>query len=153
MAGARMRIKATGLDSFKQADKAVWEAVKSSMDVIKDDVKEVSRSLTPMRTGKLQSTAFTRRNYKTMESCNFSISYRATNNGFDYAKWTHDADYKLGEGSMRKRPIQGKFARGSLKVGKGYLKQVEDASSEEWTKFIAKNVSSKLKSSIGKNSR
>jgi hypothetical protein len=150
MAGARMRISATGLDAFINADKAVYEAVKSSMDDIRDDVKAVSQSLTPEDTGKLAGSAFTRRTYKSLDSCSFSISYRATNNGFDYAKWTHDADYKLGEGSMRKRPIQGKFARGTLKVGPGYLSQVEEASSDAWTDYIAKNIDSSLKRSVSK---
>jgi len=147
------KIEAKGLRAFSEAEQVVFDAVKEAMDDIKDDVVEVSSSLAPHKTGKLEKSHYTRRSYKNLANCTFSLRYRADNKGFDYASWTHDADYKLGEGSQQKRPAHSRFAKGSLRVGSGYVSQVIDASQEQWDEFVAYTIDRKLKASLKKNSK
>lgn len=147
------KITATGLEAFKNAGQVVFDAVKDAMDDIRDDVVATTESLAPHKTGKLEKSHYARRYYKNLENCYFTISYKGVNKGFDYAKWTHDENYNLGAGSRRKRPRRSRFAKKPLKVGKGYVSQVIDASEDEWTAFIARNIDRKLKQSLKKNGR
>lgn len=143
-----LKIEVTGMDAFNLSDRVVYEAVRDCMDDIKDDVLAVSKSLAPKKTGKLESSARTRKKYVNLESCSFSITFKGNNKGFDYATWTHDKDYKLGVGSMAKQPKKSRFAKGTLRVGKGYMSQVIESSDKEWLRFISQNVDRKLKASI-----
>lgn len=146
-----LKIEATGLDAWKNADQILFDAVKDAMDDIRDDFNMVSESLTPYKTGKLENSRYTRRYYKNKDNVYFTVSYKAINKGFDYATWTHDADYNLGEGSRAKRPARSRFAKGSLRVGKGYMSQVQEASQEAWTEYINHTINRKLKASIGRS--
>ncbi|HID0815700.1 TPA: hypothetical protein ACXNW3_001160 [Clostridium botulinum] len=150
-----LKIEATGLEAWNDAGQVVFNAVKDAMDDIRDDFKDVSASLTPKKTGRLEKSQYVRRYYKNLEKCYFTVSYKANNpkDGFDYAKWTHDADYSLGDISRSKKPARSRFARGSLRVGKGYMSQVPEASSEGWTEFISKNIERKLNYSLKHKSR
>lgn len=148
-------ITATGLDAWKNADQVVFDAVKDCMDDIRDDVNMVTESLTPFKTGTLEAGRYTRRYYKNLDKCYFTISYKANNpkDGFDYATWTHDADYNLGEGSRAKRPARSRFAKGLLTVGKGYMSQVQEKSENAWTEYIRTNVMRKLRASVRNKSK
>lgn len=145
------RITVKGIKSFNGASQAIFDTVKDCMDVIRDDVSTVSRSLTPRKSGQLEESQYVRRYYKNLDKCYFTVSYRRTNKGFDVAKWTHDADYNLGAGSRAKRPVRSKFASGSLRVGQGYLSQVVKSSEDAWTIYINANVAKNLRASIKKN--
>lgn len=151
----KFTIKAKGLDMLKNASKAVFEAVKDAMDDIKDDVVEVSSSLAPHKTGRLEQSHFTRRSYVNLQKCTFSIRYKAENpkDGYDYSGAMHDSSYNLGEGSRAKQPAHSRFARGSLHVGRGYLSQVIEASEEQWDEYIAYTVERKLKQALQRDSK
>lgn len=146
-----LKIEATGLDAWKNAGQVVFDAVKDAMDDIRDDVVNTSESLAPRKTGKLEKSHYARRYYKNLDKCYFTISYKANNKGFDYATWTHDARYNLGAGSRAKRPARSRFAKGSLRVGRGYLSQVVDSSEEAWANYIGTNIKRKLRASLKKN--
>lgn len=148
-----LKIEATGLKAWDNAGQVVFDAVKDAMDDIRDDFVEASESLAPHKTGKLEKSHYARRYYKNLDRCYFTVSYKAVNKGFDYATWTHDEDYNLGVGSRAKRPARSRFAKGTLKVGKGYMSQVKEASEENWTKFINDNIARKLKVSLMKNGK
>lgn len=146
-----LKVEAKGLDAWKDAGQVVFDAVKEAMDDIRDDVSVVTQSLTPRKTGKLEKSQYVRRYYKNLDRCYFTVSFKGVNKGFDYATWTHDARYNLGAGSRAKRPAKSRFARGSLRVGRGYLTQVTDSSEEAWSKYIAEVIDRKLQESIKKN--
>lgn len=148
-----LKIEATGLEAWNNAGQVVFDAVKDCMDDIRDDFIMTTESLAPHKTGKLEKSHYARRYYKNLEKCYFTISYKAVNKGFDYATWTHDEQYNLGEGSRAKRPARSRFARGALRVGTGYMTQVKEASQEGWTEFINQNIDRKLKASVKRKSR
>lgn len=141
-----LKIEAKGLEVWlgTEVEQTVFDAVKDCMDDIRDDFKAVSFSLVPKKTGNLEESQYVRRYYKNLEKVYFTISYKGVHAGFDYASWTHDADYNLGEISRSKRPARSRFAKGSLRVGKGYLSQVKEASEGAWDDFIAENIDRKL---------
>lgn len=147
------KIDVKGLDAWGDAGQVVFDAVKDCMDDIRDDVSEVSESLTPYKTGKLESSQYVRRYYKNLQKCYFTISYKGENKGFDYATWTHDEKYNLGEGSRAKRPARSRFAKGTLTVGTGYVSQIQEASEDNWARFISTNIGKKLKASLKKGSK
>lgn len=147
------RVHATGLEAFKDAGQVVFDAVKEAMDEIRDDVITVTESLAPRKTGKLERSHYVRRYYKNLDKCYFTISYKAINKGFNYATWTHDENYNLGAGSRRKRPARSRFAKGTLRVGTGYVSQVIEASQDAWVEHIAETVNKKLNESLDKNGR
>lgn len=149
--GFKVSIK--GHKAWEKSPDVVYEAVKNCMDDIRDDVIKVSSSLAPHKTGALDSSARARRYYRNLNNCWFSVTFYGDNKGFDYATWTHDETYNLGEGSRRKRPVQGRFAKGALRVGKGYLSQVEQASEKSWKEFIDTNVKKKLRAEVKKKSK
>lgn len=146
-----LKIEATGLDAWKGSEQVVFDAVKDAMDDIRDDVVATSESLAPHKTGKLEKSHYARRYYTNLQKCYFTISYKGVNKGFDYATWTHDANYNLGAGSRAKQPIRSRFAKGTLRVGKGYLTQVQEASQDGWTAFINATIARKLKASLKKH--
>lgn len=148
-----LKIEVTGINAWKDAGQVVFDAVKDAMDDIRDDFVETSESLAPHKTGKLEKSHYARRYYKNLDKCYFTVSYKAVNKDFDYATWTHDEDYNLGAGSRAKRPARSRFAKGTLRVGKGYMSQVKEASEENWTKFINDNIARKLKVSLMKNGK
>lgn len=148
----RFTIKAKGLDAFKNASQAMFDGVKDAMDDVRDDLVTVSSSLAPHKTGTLEKSHYTRRSYKNLQKCTFSIRYKANNpkDGYDYATEMHNGDYNLGKGSQAKQPAHSRFARGSLHVGKGYVSQVVDASQAQWDEYVSYTATRKLKQSLKK---
>jgi len=146
-----INIEATGLGAWIGSEQVVFDAVKACMDDIRDDVAEVSKSLAPHKSGKLESSQYIRRYYTNLDKCYFTISYKAYNKGFDYAKWTHDERYKLGAGSRAKRPIKGRFCKATLRVGTGYMSNIVEGSKDSWDDFINTNIERKLKASLKKH--
>lgn len=151
----RFKISATGLEAFKGSEQVIYDAVKDCMDDIRDDVIATTESLAPHKIGNLERSHYVRRYYKNLKNCYFTISYKAVNpkDGFDYASWTHDEQYKLGAGSRAKTPHRSRFSKRPLRVGRHYVSQVISGSQESWYAFIAKNIDRKLKQSIKKNGK
>lgn len=148
-----LKIEVKGLDMFKDINNVIYEAVKDCMDDIKDDAVRTASGSAPVDTGKLEKSYFVRSKKVPLKRCDFSLTFRAMNKGFNYAIWTHDADYKLGVKSRAKQPPKSRFAKGTLRVGNKYLTNMTEASEDNWRKFMQDNVSRKMRASMKKNSK
>lgn len=148
-----LKIEVTGLDMFKDINSVIYGAVKDCMDDIKEDAIKTASGSAPVKTGKLEKSYYVRSKNVELKRCDFSLSFKAVNKGFNYAVWTHDATYKLGAKSRAKQPPKSRFAKGTLRVGNKYLTNMTEASQDNWKEFIQNNVSKKMRASIKKNSR
>lgn len=83
------------------------------------DVKRVSSESAPHKSGYLEKNRYTvSQGRGQLEG---TVSFRARNKKFDYARWTHDERYNLGEKSLRKSGGSSKYGSGTIPVGTGYL--------------------------------
>lgn len=146
-----LKIEAKGLEMFKDITEVIYNAVKDAMDDIKEDAVKTASGSAPVKTGKLEKSYFVRSKNVPLKRCDFSLSFKAVNKGFNYSQWTHDADYKLGVKSRAKQVPHSRFAKGTLRVGKGYLKNMQEASKDNWREFIENNVKRKMRASIKSN--
>lgn len=99
------------------ADKLERNA-KEAFNTVSTDIQRTSADASPRDTGFLEKNHLDI-NYggSTWEA---TIWFLAFNGAFDYADWTHTADYNLGTGSQGKAGGSSRFA-GHVAVGKGYL--------------------------------
>lgn len=112
--------------SVKSIDRTslIRKAVKNNMtDAIVDvtlDLKRVASKSAPHDSGFLEKSA-KHEIYVSGVSAEGTVSFSAIEDGFNYAEWTHNADYELGEKSTKKKGGKSKFGSGTVPVGKGYL--------------------------------
>lgn len=148
-----LKVEIKGIHAFEGADKMVHNAVEDAMDVIRMDLVRTSSGLAPLDKGHLENSYTQKTKNVPSKKAEFEVSFSAFNDGFNYAEWTHNADYNLGVKSQAKRPARSRFSNTSFTVGKGYLLKVAEACQEGWQKFIhdsiQKNLDSKLKNNKG----
>ena len=112
--------------SVKSIDKTamIRKAVKRNMtDAIVDvtlDLKRVASKSAPHASGFLEKNA-KHEIYVSGSYAEGTVSFSAVEDGFDYAEWTHNEDYELGEKSAKKTGGKSKFGSGIVPVGRGYL--------------------------------
>lgn len=136
MAGIKFNIKLEHSRTYKNASKELFKAVEEAMTDIKDDIVDTSSSLAPYKTGKLEKSHTVKKTIIPLKKISFEIAYNAFNKGFNYAQWTHDEFYHLGEGSKGKRPKKGKFSNKTFSVGKRYLYNATEGVQEKGSKYI-----------------
>ena len=123
------------------------KALKSEVTDLALDLRMVSQSLTPRSTGKLERSA-TSKVSKRGDVITGTVGYSATSTrGYNYAKKMHDGAYTLGKESRRKRAIKSKFARGTLRVGPGFLVKTAQQSTDGYVKHLRKQTAVAIQSS------
>lgn len=107
-------------DNSKVLQGKVKRAMQEAILDVTLDLKRVASQSAPHDTGYLERNAkheiYTASNY--VEG---SVGFSAVHSGFDYAKWTHDEHYNLGEKSQRKRGGKSRYGGATVPVGTGYL--------------------------------
>ncbi|MGE6629608.1 hypothetical protein [Bacillus sp. NPDC077027] len=107
-------------DNTKAIKRKIKEAMESGMLDVTLDMKRVASESAPHKTGFLERNA----HYEVTSNSNVikgSVGFSAVNNGFNYAEWTHNENYNLGEKSAMKQGGRSAFGGGTVPVGKDYL--------------------------------
>ncbi|ADP32899.1 hypothetical protein [Bacillus atrophaeus] len=117
---ARFSVRADFVDRSKLISRQIKRTMEGAVLDVTLDMKRVASMSAPHKSGFLEKQA----QHEIYASSNYiegAVSFSAAHNGFNYAKWTHDADYKLGDKSEKKRGGRSRFGGGAVPVGKGYL--------------------------------
>jgi len=122
----------------KQAARALEkESQKAFIDVV-NDIKRVSSDAAPFKTGVLERNRLDTTIGK--DSMKGTISFEAFNRGFNYAIWTHNENYNLGEGSLKKRGGSSKFGSGTVPVGTGYLENTVEYFRDDYINHLETTI-------------
>lgn len=117
---ARFGVEVEFIDKTKLLRGKVKKAMKDAVLDVTLDMKKVASASAPHASGFLEKNA--QHNISVASQyVEGSVSFSAMHRGFNYAKWTHDANYKLGDKSKKKSGGKSKFGSGTVPVGKGYL--------------------------------
>lgn len=121
----------------------VEKNVKESFKDVVLDLKRVSSAAAPHDTGKLEKNKY--RIKASSKGLTGEVYFKAKRKNFDYAEFTHNAEYNLGEKSKRKSGGKSKFASGSIDVGKGYLTNTLESSQDGYIEHIADSYGKALR--------
>ncbi|OEC78239.1 hypothetical protein ACRV5I_20200 [Bacillus halotolerans] len=117
---AKFTVKADFVDKSKLISSRVKKTMRGAMLDVILDAKRVASKSAPHDSGFLEKTA----QHEIHVASGYiegSVGFSAVHKGFNYAEWTHDASYKLGAKSKKKKGGKSKFGGGAVPVGKGYL--------------------------------
>lgn len=117
---ARFSVQVDFVDNTKALSGKVKKSMNNAMTDVVLDVKRVASMSAPHDTGFLEKSA-THQVFTGSQGIEGTVGFSAVDHGFNYAKWTHDEQYKLGEKSKKKKGGKSKFGGGSVPVGRGYL--------------------------------
>lgn len=123
-------------DGTDRIAKVIDKNVKDSFEDIILDLKRTSSASAPHDSGFLEKNKY--RIKTSSKGLVGEVYFVSKKKGFDYAEWTHNADYNLGEKSKRKAGGKSKFASGSIPVGKAYLARTVTQSTDGYLEHIAK---------------
>ena len=130
-----MGVKLKITDNTAKLDKAITQGLTDAFTDIVLDIKRVSSESAPHKTGYLENNRFSIT--ETSKGIEGYVGFEArSKRGFDYATWTHDKDYTLGEKSKAKRGGRSKYGAGAVPVGKGYLKNTIDNNRAGYTEHL-----------------
>lgn len=114
--GVKVELKDNTGKKIKNLSKGMTDAF---TDVVLD-AKRVSSESAPHKTGHLEKNRYSI--VQTRGGLEGYVGFEArSKKGFDYADWTHEANYNLGEQSKRKRGGRSKYGNGVIPVGRQYL--------------------------------
>lgn len=133
---AKMGIKVDVTDNTGKISNQMFKNLKQAVTDVTLDIKRVSSASAPHKSGFLEKNT-----HDIQAGADFiegSVSFKAVNKGFDYAEWTHNADYNLGEKSKRKSGGKSRYGSGSVPVGKGYLKNTVENGRAGYREHIIK---------------
>ena len=143
-----INISIKGLDIPDKLIKIVEEKANGGLEDVALDLIRVSSSITPYKTGKL-SQSYKNKKTKSNGLDSYSITYTArAKDGFNYARWTHNANYNLGEGSKRRVPSKSKYSVKTFKVGKGYLENTAQTLEKNYATHVGNKVKTALKRKV-----
>lgn len=110
---------------------------KDAFNTVSTDIQRTSSDASPKDTGFLEKNHLT----TTFGGSAWvsTIYFRAFNNDFDYAHWTHDAHYNLGPGSSAKTGGSSRFA-GSVPVGRHYLDRTVEQGRPQYENHLSKSI-------------
>jgi len=117
---ARFSVDVDFVDRSKLLSKRVKKDMRNAMTDVVLDMKRVASMSAPHDTGLLERSA-QHEVFVGSQGIEGTVGFNAVNKGFNYAQWTHDKSYELGEKSKRKTGGQSRFGSGRVPVGKGYL--------------------------------
>jgi hypothetical protein len=132
---AKFKMTVDFVDNSKLLDKKINKALKDAVLDVTLDLKRVASASAPKDTGFLEKSA-QHEVVATSEYIEGTVGFSAVENGFNYAEWTHNEDYKLGEKSKRKRGGKSRFGVGTVPVGKGYLKNALEMNEQGYLDYI-----------------
>lgn len=116
----RFTVDVEFVDRTQLLNRNVKRAMSKAMTDVTLDLKRVASMSAPHKTGFLSQNA-THEVFEGSQGIEGSVGFSAVEDGFNYAQWTHDAEYKLGEKSAKKKGGKSKYGQGRVPVGKGYL--------------------------------
>lgn len=132
---ARFNVDVDFVDRSKLLNKRVRRGMQDAMTDVVLDLKRVASMSAPHKTGFLEKNA-QHEIFVGSQGIEGSVGFSAVERGFNYAKWTHDEDYELGEKSKRKSGGQSKFGSGRVPVGKGYLENALEMNREGYLRHL-----------------
>jgi hypothetical protein len=116
-----------------------WREMSDRVDDIREDIIEVAKGNAPRKTGALEDSIKASRRVVQGKSINIKVTATATNRGFDYATWTHEAHYKLGAISASKSGGHSRFGM-SFTVGRDYIGKIEPALHSAYLRYIQEGL-------------
>ncbi|MFG3611441.1 hypothetical protein [Rummeliibacillus stabekisii] len=118
---ARFRMNVNFRNTTKGIETNINNKMKEAITDVTLDLQRVASQSAPHDSGFLEGNSQYHVNAmgKTLEG---TVSFSASNKGFDYAQWANDKQYNLGEKSARKSGGKSRFGGGTVPVGTGYLK-------------------------------
>lgn len=130
-------------DHTKKISKQLDKNMRTRFTDVVLDLKRISSQSAPHDTGHLEKNKHTIK--QGSGSMHGEVWFEATNNGFDYAEWTHEKSYKLGKQSERKARGKSKYASGSVPVGRGFLRNAVELAEDGYIEHIADGFKQSLK--------
>jgi hypothetical protein len=139
-----MSVKIRGL---KQGQKYIHNTVrKASIGAMKESMKDLHRvasETTPYDEGDLEMGGFHGVDIAGAEITGW-VGFEAFNKGFNYAIWTHEETYNLGEGSQKKSGGHG-MSGASYPVGNKYLSRPHEGEAPTYRNLIEQDIKDALK--------
>lgn len=148
MAGVQVKFRwddRAVLSQLSNIEKQEWDNIVRAVEDVRQDIETVGKANAPRKTGKLENSIRSTRRIFKGKSINIGVSAQATNGGFDYAQWTHDSDYNLGQISRMKSGGRSRFGK-SFRVGKDYLQGILDSLDDKYLDHIEKAVNKAIES-------
>lgn len=142
---ARFRMDVNLTDNTQRISRRMNTILEDAMTDVVLDLKRVASGSAPHRTGFLERNAqhdISVSNGKLVGSVGFS----AVEHGFNYAQWTHDKKYDLGEKSARKRGgLSGIGHGGIVPVGTGYLENALNMNKRGYLQYLQEKYEEALR--------
>jgi hypothetical protein len=132
---ARFNVKVDFTDKSKLLNGKIKKAMKDAVLDVTLDLKRVASMSAPHDTGYLEKNA-QHEVFVASQYVEGTVGFSAVEHGFDYAQWTHDEEYELGEKSAKKRGGKSKFGSGTVPVGTGYLKNALEMNKQGYIDHI-----------------
>lgn len=132
------------LRSLDYTETAVKDAAKKGMEDCVDDLQRTAIDAAPIDKGQLRRSTDKRIYYRMNDSSIVGeVSFSAVEHGFNYALWTHEMAYNLGEKSLQ--APGGIGMSGSMyHVGNKYLERPAQGEAETYKKHIAEVIRGEL---------
>lgn len=118
---AKFKMSVSKINKTKLLNSKIKRNLTDAIVDVTLDLKRVASASAPHDTGYLEKNA-QHEIYTSGAYIEGTVGFSAIENGFNYAEWTHDKDYELGEKSAKKKGGKSRFGSGVVPVGKGYLK-------------------------------
>ncbi|QHZ45911.1 hypothetical protein [Bacillus sp. NSP9.1] len=116
------------------AERAATQAMEDNVD----DLARIAQNIAPIKKGILRR-GMKKKVTLTRNRLIGEVSFRAVENGFNYAIWTHEADYNLGPTSAQAGGTDG------YTVGNKYLERPLKGEAEKYIKNVANAVGEELR--------
>ncbi len=135
-----MKVTVTSTLKVINNSKKVSSTVQKCIQKYTDDLGMVAMSRTPVDEGNLEKS-MTKKVMGTVGT----VSFKATNKGFNYAEKMHNGKYKLGARSKSKRAMRSKYSSKSFAVGSKFLVNTALSCQDGYTKDLNEEVGKILK--------
>jgi hypothetical protein len=131
------------LRKLEQAADNAKKALERGMNDIVDDLVRTSSETAPHYKGTLEKSWSRDVTWKG-NRIEGEVTYSVKEDDFNYALWTHEADYNLGEGSLAKPGGTG-MSGTSYPVGNKYLTRPLEGEAKTYKAHIAKEIEKELR--------
>lgn len=108
-------------------------AVRDGIQDAVDDLKRIAVDIAPIKSSDLRRSGQAEVR-TTPNNVIGEVTFRAVEDGFNYALWTHEGEYNLGEQSQQAPGTDG------YEVGNKYLERPLRGESEKYMRWIAEEI-------------
>lgn len=118
-------------------EKNILHAGKEAVQDSLDDLKRISSEIAPIKDSGLRKSVTTETEVTVdgvVGELNFSVTEKTGNKRFNYALWTHEMDYELGNQSKASPGTDG------YSVGNKYVERPLKGEAEKWVNNWARNI-------------